>query len=122
MWLWEMLDADGEVGFWNGYSRFGCGFWWWLQLLLNASPSVTECLVCKVWAGWVEAEKFVEDNLKLGICESECHEFGAVDVRQPRDMVKTRWCGPAADVLMNLKAALRRSFHASSANVVVMAP
>ena len=21
--------------------------------------------VCKVWSGWVEAEKFVEDNLEL---------------------------------------------------------
>ena len=54
-------------------------------------------MVGKIWAGWVEAEKFVEDNLELIIGESGFHEFDAVDVWQARDVVEERWCGPAAD-------------------------
>ena len=37
------------------------------------------------------------------ICESGFHKFDAVDVWQARDVVKERWCGPAADFLMYLE-------------------
>jgi len=50
--------------------------------LLNASPAATKCSVGKIRSGWVEAEKFVEDDLKLVIGESGFHEFDAVDVWQ----------------------------------------
>jgi len=78
--------------------------------LLNASPAATKCSVGKIWAGWVETEKFVEDDLELIIGESGFHEFDAVDVWQARDVVKERWCGPAADFLMYLEGCSAAEF------------
>ena len=57
-------------------------------MLLNSSPAATKCSVGKVLAGWVEAEKLVEDDLELVIGESGFHEFDAVDVWQARDVVE----------------------------------
>jgi len=81
-----------------------------LQLLLNASPAATKCSVGKIRAGWVETEKFVEDDLELIIGESRFHEFDAVDVWQARDVVEERWCGPAADFLMDLEGCSAAEF------------
>ena len=78
--------------------------------MLNASPAATKCSVGKIRTGWVEAEKFVEDDLKLVIDESGFHEFDAVDVWQARDVVKERWCGPAADFLMYLEGCSAAEF------------
>ena len=55
---------------------------------MNASPAATKCSVGKIWSGWVEAEKFVKDNLKLVIGESGFHEFDAVDVWQAGDVIE----------------------------------
>ena len=117
-----MVNADGEVGFWDGHSWVGCEFRRWLHLLLNASPAATKCSVGEAWSGWVEAEKLVEDDLELGICESGFHEFDAVDVWKVRDVVEERWCGPAADLLMDLEGCSAARFQAFITNVVVRAP
>ena len=58
--------------------------------------------------GWTE--KFVEDDLELIIGESRFHEFDAVDVWQARDVVEKRWCGPAADFLMDLEGCSAAKF------------
>ena len=105
-----MVNADGEAGFWDGRGGFGCGFRWRLQLLLNASPAATKCLVGKIRAGWVEAEKFVEDDLELIIGECGVHEFGAIDVWQAKDVVEEGWCGPAADFFMDLEGCSAAEF------------
>jgi hypothetical protein len=39
------------------------GLRWWLELLLDASPTTTKGTVGKVRAGGVEAEEFVEYDL-----------------------------------------------------------
>ena len=57
-------------------------------MLLNASPAATKCSVGKIRSGWVEAEMFVENNLKLVIGESGFHEFDAVDVWQAGDVIE----------------------------------
>jgi hypothetical protein len=41
-------------------------------------------------AGWVEAEKFIEDDLELIFGESGFDEFDAVDVWQARNVVEER--------------------------------
>ena len=79
-------------------------------MLLNASPAATKCSVGKIRAGWVEAEKFVEDDLKLVIGESGFHEFDAVDVWQAGDVIEKRWCGPAADFFMDLEGCSAAEF------------
>ena len=59
-----MFNADGEVEFRCVRVQYRGGLrWWWLELLLDASPAATKCAVGKVRAGWVEAEKFVEYDL-----------------------------------------------------------
>ena len=78
--------------------------------MLNASPAATKCSVGKIRSGWVEAEKFVEDNLKLVIGESGFHEFDAVDVWQAGDVIEERWCGPAADFLVDLEGCSASEF------------
>ena len=60
-----MVDAHYEVGFWDGHRGFKCGLRERLQLLLYASPTAAKCSDGKVWSSWVEAEKFVEDDLEL---------------------------------------------------------
>jgi hypothetical protein len=78
--------------------------------LLNASPAASKGSVGEIWAGWVESEKFIEDDLELGICESGFHEFDAVDVWQARDVVEEGWCGPAADYFMDLEGCSAAEF------------
>ena len=78
--------------------------------MLNASPAATKCSVGKIRSGWVEAEKFVEDNMKLVIGESGFHEFDAVDVWQAGDVIEERWCGPAADFLVDLEGCSASEF------------
>ena len=63
----------------------------------------TICSVGEIQAGWVEAEEFVEDGLELVLCERWFHIFDAVDVWQAIDVIEERWCGPAADILMDLE-------------------
>jgi hypothetical protein len=43
--------------------RCWSGLRWWLELLLDASPTTTKGAVGKIRAGWVEAEEFVEYDL-----------------------------------------------------------
>ena len=57
-------------------------------MLLDASPTAAEGSVGKVWSGWVEAEKFGQDDLELIVGESGLHVFDAIDVWQAGDMVK----------------------------------
>ena len=61
--LWTVCNADGEVEFRCMRVQCRSGLRWWLELLLGASPTTTECAVGKVRAGWVEAEEFVEYDL-----------------------------------------------------------
>ena len=78
--------------------------------MLNASPAATKCLVGKIRTGLVEAKKFVEDDLKLVISKSGFHAFDVVNVWQVRDVVEERWCGPAADFLMDLEGCSAAKF------------
>ena len=61
--MWTMCDADGEVEF--RCMRVQCwgGLRWWLELLLDASPTTTKGAVGKIRAVWVEAEEFVKYDL-----------------------------------------------------------
>ena len=58
-----MFSVDGEVEFRCMCVQYGGGLRWWLELLLDASPTTTKCAVGKVRAGWAEAEEFVEYDL-----------------------------------------------------------
>ena len=83
---------------------------WWLELLLDASPAATKCAVGEVWAGWVEAEKFVEDDLELSVGKRRLHEFDAVYMWQAGDVIEERWRGPTADYFMDLKGCSASEF------------
>ena len=61
--MWTVCHADGEVEFRCMRVQGRSGLRWWLELLLDASPAATKRAVVKVWAGWVEAEEFVEYDL-----------------------------------------------------------
>ena len=58
-----MFNVDGEVEFRCMCVQYGGGLRWWLELLLDASPTTTKGTVGKVRAGGVEAEEFVEYDL-----------------------------------------------------------
>ena len=98
-----MLHADREVGFCCVCVQYRGWLRWWLELLLDASPAATKCAVGEVWAGWVKAEEFVEDDLELSVRECRLHVFDAVYVWQTGNMVEKRRRGPTADFLMNLE-------------------
>jgi hypothetical protein len=78
--------------------------------LLDALPMATKCSVGEVRAGWVEAGELVESGLELVFSERGIHEFDTVVVWQPRDVVEERWCGPAADFLMDLEGSYAAEF------------
>ena len=58
--MWAVCNVDGEVEFRCVRVQCRGGLRWWLELLLDASPTTTKCVVGKVRAGWVEVEEFVE--------------------------------------------------------------
>ena len=86
--LWSVIESDGEVGFRGGLTVHWCGFRRQLQLVMDASPAATKCAVGEVRTGWGEAEKFVEDDLELVLCEHWFHIHDAVYVGHPRDVVE----------------------------------
>jgi hypothetical protein len=98
-----VVDSDGKVGFSGVLSSHWGGFQQRLQLLIKASPVSAECTICKVRAGWVEAEDLVENDLELVLNEGWFYVLNAVDVGQPGDMVKEGWCRPGGDFLVNLE-------------------
>ena len=83
VYLWSVVNSDGEIGFRGGLSWHWCGFRHWLQLVMEASPASGKSTVCQVRTGWVEAEEFVEDDLELVLCERWFHILDAVYVGQP---------------------------------------
>jgi hypothetical protein len=89
--------------------------------LLEAPPASAKNLVGEVRAGWVEAEEFVEEDLELVFSKSWLHEFDAVDVWQPRNVIEERWCRPAADSLVDLEGCSAAEFLGYQYDVVVMA-
>jgi hypothetical protein len=46
----------------------------------------------------------------LVICEGGFHKFDAVDVWQSRNEGEERWCGPAADIFMDLEGCSASEF------------
>ena len=85
--LWSVVDSDGEVGFRGGLIGHWCGFRRQLQSVME-SPAATKCAVGEVRTGWIEAERFAENDLELELGERWFHIFDAVDVGQSRNMVE----------------------------------
>jgi hypothetical protein len=112
-----VVNTDGEVGYWDGHGGCWSGFRRRLQLLLQGSPASAKCSVCKVWTGWVEAEKPVQDDVELVLGEGRLHVFDVVDVGQSGDVVKEGWRGPVGDYLMDSKT---RQYSASALHISYM--
>ena len=79
-------------------------------MLLDLLSTAAKGSVSKVRAGWVEVEKFGESDLELAIGETGFHVLDAFDMWQAGDVVEEGWCGPAADLLMDLKGCSAAEF------------
>ena len=108
--LWSVVKSDGEVGFGGGLFGHWCGFRHRLQLLMETSQASGEGAVGQIRTGWVEADEFGEDDLKLVFGERWFHILNAVYVGQPRDVVEEGWCGPGDDFLVHLEGCPTANF------------
>ena len=109
-YLWSVVHSDGEVGFGGGFTGHWCGFRHWLQLLMEASLASGKSTVCQVRTGWIEAEEFSKDDLKLVFGECWFHILDAVYVGQSGDVVEEGWCGPVGDFLVDLEGCTTADF------------